>query len=177
MLMVFKILSPNVKVICVGRGPPLSRHTARLWRMHGGGRAREGRGAGALYLAQGGKPRARGPESYLYYTLWVKVARFGMGFICGGLGWDLYTEAQTSYPFSRGEAIWRRGKQNDHTCPLDWLDVRWFFCIWRCRAGIRTEFQVIIARGPEIFTGEPSEIDVNRRCYLITGGLWNSGYY
>ena len=28
----------------------------------------------------------RGPESYLYYTLWEKVARFGMGFICGGLG-------------------------------------------------------------------------------------------
>ena len=152
MLMVFKILSPNVKVIYVGRGPPLSRHTARLWRMHGGG-------------------RARGPESYLYYTLWVKVARFGTGFICEGLGWDLYTEAQTSYPFSLGEAIWRRGKQNDHTCPFDWLDVRWFFCIWRCRAGIRTDFQVIMARGPEIFTGEPGEIDGNRRCYLITDGL------
>ena len=54
--------------------------------MHGGGRAREGRGAGALYLAQGSKPRAREPESYLYYTLWVKLARFGTGFICGGLG-------------------------------------------------------------------------------------------
>ena len=54
--------------------------------MAAGGHAR------ALYLARGGKPRARGPESYLYYTLWVKVARFGMGFICGGLGWDLYTE-------------------------------------------------------------------------------------
>ena len=54
--------------------------------MHGGGRALEGRGAGALYLTRGGKPRARGPESYLYYTLWEKVARFGMGFICGDLG-------------------------------------------------------------------------------------------
>ena len=52
-----------------------------------------------------------------------------MGFICGGLGWDLYTEAQTSYPVSLGEAIWRKGKQNDHTCPFNWLDVRWFFCI------------------------------------------------
>ena len=56
--------------------------------MHGGGWARKGRGAGreALYLARGGKPRAREPESYLYYTLWVKLARFGTGFICGGLG-------------------------------------------------------------------------------------------
>ena len=109
MLMVFKILSPNMKVICVGRGPPLSRHTAQPWRMHGGGRAREGRGAGALYLAQGGKPRARGPESYLYYTLWEKVARFGRGFICGGSnfvsvqpGWSYLEkrEAEWSYlPF------------------------------------------------------------------------------
>ena len=91
--------------------------------MAAGGHAR------ALYLARGGKPRARGPESYLYYTLWVKVARFGMGFICGGLGWDLYTEVQTSYPVSLGEAIWRKGKQNDHTCPFVLLDVRWFLCI------------------------------------------------
>ena len=78
MLMVFKMVSPNVRVISVGHGPPLSRHTARPWRMHGGGRTREGRGT---IPGPGGEPWARGPESYLYYTLWEKVARFGWGFI------------------------------------------------------------------------------------------------
>ena len=59
----------------------------------------------------------------------IYMRRFGIGFIYGGLGWDLYTEVQTSYPVSLGEAIWRKGKQNDHTCPFVLLDVRWFLCI------------------------------------------------
>ena len=79
MLMVFKILSPNVKVICVGRE---GRRCRDIQHDHDGCMAAGGHArAGALYLAQGGKPLARGPESSLYYTLWVKVARFGRGFI------------------------------------------------------------------------------------------------
>ena len=34
-----------------------------------------------------------------------------------------------------------------------------FFFAWGCRAGILLDFQTIIARGPENFTGESDKID------------------
>ena len=43
------------------------------------------------------------------------------------------------------------------------------FFKFSCRAGILLDFQTIIARGPEIFTGEPGEIDEDGWHYPITG--------
>ena len=44
-----------------------------------------------------------------------------------------------------------------------------FFFACGCRAGILLDFQTIIERGPEIFTGEPGEIDEDGWHYPITG--------
>jgi len=44
-----------------------------------------------------------------------------------------------------------------------------FFFKFGCRAGILLDFQTIIARGPEILTGEPGEIDEDGWHYPITG--------
>ena len=44
-----------------------------------------------------------------------------------------------------------------------------FFFACGCRAGILLDFQAIIERGPEIFTGEPGEIDEDGWHYPITG--------
>lgn len=38
-----------------------------------------------------------------------------------------------------------------------------------CREGIRIDFWKIIARGPDIFTGEPGEIDEDGWHHPITG--------
>ena len=43
-----------------------------------------------------------------------------------------------------------------------------FFFACGCRAGILLDFQTIIERGPEIFTGEPGEIDEDGWHYPIT---------
>ena len=52
-----------------------------------------------------------------------------------------------------------------------------FFFACGCRAGILLDFQTIIARGPEIFTGEPSEIDEDGWHYPITSCFRNRGYF
>ena len=59
MLMVFKMVSPNVKVICVGREA-------------------QGVGAGVLYLARGDEPRGAGPNLIyitLYQMRWQAIGR------------------------------------------------------------------------------------------------------
>ena len=52
-----------------------------------------------------------------------------------------------------------------------------FFFACGCRAGILFDFQMIIERGPEIFTGEPGEIDEDGWHYPITDGFRNRGYF
>lgn len=83
MLMVFKMVSPNVRVISVGRagGTPWPRRRCRGVQYDDTG------SLGATAVA--GMPWARGPESYLYYTLWEEVARFRRGFIFRGFSKNL----------------------------------------------------------------------------------------
>ena len=52
-----------------------------------------------------------------------------------------------------------------------------FFFACGCRAGILLDFQTIIERGPEIFTGEPGEIDEDGWHYPITSCFRNRGYF
>ena len=52
-----------------------------------------------------------------------------------------------------------------------------FFFACGCRAGILLDFQTIIERGPEIFTGEPGEIDEDGWHYPIPSCFRNRGYF
>ena len=52
-----------------------------------------------------------------------------------------------------------------------------FFFACGCRAGILLDFQTIIERGQEIFTGEPDEIDEDGWHYPITSCFRNRGYF
>ena len=110
--MVFKILSPNVKVICVGAGAAAvatcNTTMTDAWRRVG----TQGPGREALYLARGGKPQARilsilhsmGEGGKIWDGIYMR--RFGMGSIYGGSsfvsvqpGWSYLVErvAEWSY--------------------------------------------------------------------------------